>query len=189
MLGRPEKPEDYKVPEIENADMSGAEAFRQMAHEAGLNKQQFEHLVTKFTQAQLAQSQQVMQNLEKDQANLKTEWGADYDRRQGMAAKFMELTEAPENLRNLYKENKVPMELSKWVFNMADKMMGESGINLATDVNDRAKGQPTPHEAAEKINDIRQNKDHPYFNKSHPGHADAVALMRKLYKLKAAANG
>lgn len=186
MMGRPEKATDYITPQLEGFDMSAAEGFKNIAHKAGLNKKQFETIVTDFSKAQQAEAKKTFEAIDSEQKALKAEWGADYERRQDMSHKFLELTGAPENLRNLYKDNKVPQELSKWVYNMADKVMGESGINLATDANDKAKGIPTPNEAKSLISDIRNNKKHPYFDKSAPGHNEAVERMRELYRLAAA---
>ena len=59
------------------------------------------------------------------------------------------------------------------------RMMGEDKIG---DTGNKQKYMPTPKEAKAKINKISGDTEHPYHNKRHPSHDDAVQDMVKLHQ-------
>jgi len=78
-VGRPEAPEGYELP----ADTDLAEKFRQAAYEAGLTPSQAKGLAEWFdatTREQVeAATQQIASETEAVKAQLKQEWGAEFD--------------------------------------------------------------------------------------------------------------
>lgn len=192
-MGRPEAADKYEMPEVKvdgyegEIDLSAAEQFREVAHKAGLSGTQFQNIVTAITTLNVqAQQDAVAANVEAHK-ELKKEWGADYDRRMSLATNIAKLTDAPEGLYEMLKEGRGTPADYQWLYSLALKFKGE-GKNLQDDQND-AKAAMTPAEAQEKIDEIRNNKKHPYWNKMDPGHKRAMDRMKELYKIREAGKG
>src|SRR6185312_6464277 len=82
-LGRPEKPADYKLPVPQGADPKFAEEAAGWFHEAGLNPKQANALAAKW-EAKFQASTKAQQDKDAardatQMAELKTEWGQNYD--------------------------------------------------------------------------------------------------------------
>ena len=189
-LGRPDKPDGYAIPEVkvegydDAIDMTQAEEFRNIAHKVGLNGSQFDQIVTAVTTANVQAGHKAAEENIAAHKELKKEWGEDYNRRMSLATNIAKLTDAPEGLYNALKEGRGAPQDYKWLFEIASSFKGE-GKNLSDDKNDKNVSM-TPDEASTKINEIKNNKQHPYWDKSLPGHNDAVKRMTDLYKLKSA---
>ncbi len=81
-LGRPEKPDGYKLPDALIAD-EVATKFREHAHGLGLSASQFEKVVGWYTE-QMSAAEKAVVNAQKaadeaDMAKLKSDWGGEYD--------------------------------------------------------------------------------------------------------------
>lgn len=181
-LGRPEKAEAYTAPKMEiELDQTRLSAFQEMSYKAGLSNEQFGNLVKEFTTLEVTLGEQmVAQNVEAHKG-LKEEWGNDYDRRMSVATNIAKLTDAPAGIVEILEQgNGTPADY-KWFYSLAERFKGE-GSNLAADTGTNNQ-QMTPSEAKDKINEIKRNKEHPYWNKMAPGHEEAVTKMQKLYEL------
>lgn len=186
-LGRPAKAEDYTIPEfsdIKDWDDTPAKELQGLAHKAGLSNKQYNELVKGMTQSdnELRVNAQAA-NKEAHEA-LAKEWGADYKRRMETAVNITKLTDAPKEFQDLLASSDATPETYRWLHSLATKFKGE-GANLLHDVNDQ-KVALTPNEAANKIVEIRNNKKHPYWDKTAPGHDAALKTMNELYELKLA---
>ncbi len=181
-LGHPEKADDYTYGEHEGINKEAADSFKAIAHPLGLTAKQYDGVVEGMTKAQNeARDAAELFHKESHEA-LSKEWGADYNRRMSVATTIAKLTDAPENVQKLLEEGKADVESYKWLFSVAQKFKGE-GSNLADDKN-AEKVAMSPEEAATKIAEIRGNKQHPFFNKTDPGHEIAKKKMEELYKMK-----
>lgn len=181
-LGRPENPADYTIPEIEGADMSPAEAFRDIAHKQGLTQRQFEAIVSGVTEGNLATHAQQMEQMLQDKQSLQKEWGFAYDKNNKIVENFLIQSGAPEGVRNVFNSDAMDSKAKKWFLDLASKIGGE-GHSLAGD-RGNLDSHITPDEATKRISEIMNNKQHPYWNKQDPSHAIAKREMRELYEYK-----
>jgi len=181
-LGRPEKAESYVIPETENVDKAASERFKDIAHKIGLNQDQYNQVVEEFTAANGTLMMERDVAHKEAHAELKKDWGVDYNRRMSLATNIAKLTDAPPELVKVLEAGDADVASYKWLHDIATKFKGE-GKNLLKDMNQN-KGGSTPEEAAQKITEIRNNKEHPYWNKGMPGHKAALKQMEELYKQK-----
>ncbi|MCW5623329.1 MAG: hypothetical protein KIT73_01255 [Burkholderiales bacterium] len=83
-LGRPEKPDGYKVPDAYKQD-AVVGGFRDTAHALGLSDKQFEGALDWYTKTvtgfQQQEQQRAEQQAEADLATLRDEWGMAFDQR------------------------------------------------------------------------------------------------------------
>ena len=191
-LGRPEKAEDYTVPEIKDAqdktvDMSQAKDFQNIAHKHGLNQGQYEGIVQEITGLNMVAKDNAHQAHVESHAELKKEWGADYNRRMSVAVNIAKLTDAPDNIVKMLTDGAGAVSDYKWLFGLAQKFKGE-GKNLINDANDD-EIKLTSEQVDTKINEIRNNKKHAYWDKTAPGHKAALTKMKELYEIKEKAAG
>ena len=181
-LGRPSAPDGYKLSEIEGfaGDPEAEGAFRQLAHESGLTAAQADAIHSWLgTNIAETEKQAAIAN-EEAMGRLKGEWGQAFDH------KVQQATNAARMMAD-----KVP-GISEYFDSMAEKgydasmirlmdfvagLMGESGA-----VPPASSNAITPSEAKEKLNDIRNNPDHPANNELDPGHEDARKQVIALYK-------
>lgn len=179
-LGKPEKPDEYKVPEIDGLpegfqlDQSKIEAFKQMAHEAGLTQRQFENVVAKYIGSELQQVNQYLEQEAQKMSQLKQEWGVTFDDRVKMAQAIREqyFPFLPKNLNS---------DMLKALVSVAEAM-GKEPKDLA---DKKAKGDwLTPEEAELQLASIMKNKEHPYWNPSDPAHQAARKRVRQLTAIK-----
>lgn len=183
-LGKPEKSDGYTVPEVEGADMSQAEAMRDIAHKYHLTDAQFAGIASEMAQANLLANEAALADVKAGHEELQKEWGQDYNRRMSLGLNIAKLTDAPPDLIKMFENGHANAESAKWLYNLASKFKGE-GANLLKDENSR-KPKMTPEEAAKRITDIQNNKEHPYWKKSAPGHKAAMKKMAELYEAKMA---
>jgi hypothetical protein len=181
-LGRPEKPDQYEMPEapegIALAD-DRVEALRKIAHEKGLSKDQFQGMLSEVFKLDSAQYQQQKQTQEADAATLKQQWGSAYDQNKNEVVRLMELTNAPSGIVQMAKDGGMGADVYQWFHSLSGNFKGE-GTNATVDQGgNRAM---TPDEANNQISEIYANKSHPFFVASHPEHKQALDKMVKLMK-------
>ncbi|MGD1830994.1 MAG: hypothetical protein ACPKM1_15645 [Spirochaetaceae bacterium] len=191
-LGRPEKAEEYAIPEIKDAngnvipaeklDMSLAEAFKEIAHTKGLSQKQYGGIIEAITSMNITKNMEAAEKRQADQESLKSEWGAAHERNSEIVSNFLEKSGAPEMVMQALSKGLMDSKSMKWFHALATETLGD-GKRFISDEN-RNKGVMTPDEAAIKISEIRNNKEHPYHKKDDPGHKAAMKYMRQLYLLK-----
>lgn len=183
--GRPEKHDEYKFPDKLPEGLSIDDEFggsvKMLGHKLGLNQSQFNKLIEwGVEQSQGALSAQ-QKAAETSQKALKDEWGFRYKdniekAHQTLAAlvgykddhpfiKYLETSamgDSPEFLRFLYELNDRFGE---------DKLLD----------SDKSKAELAQGDAKKRINEIRADQKHPYWNEQDPRHMDAVKEMNSLY--------
>lgn len=183
-LGRPEKPEDYKLNFAEGVevDPNVTKDFFNTAHGLGLNNKQVQALVDyklNAEQADMAQTQQQVANYEQ---MIKQEFGPEYNNRLAAAKEAVRLYSAKyPDLQDLMNNPVVGShpaivsifaELGKQA--IEQKLPGvTTGVSFGT----------SSAEALDKINEIRGNRTHPYHDPKNPAHASAVSKMEEYYKI------
>jgi hypothetical protein len=179
-FGVPEKAEDFALPEVENWEWDGAYAatMRENALAAGMNQRQFERYAKGLAIAGLKADEVAAIAIEEAKSALKAEWGAAYEERTAMIDKYLEMSKAPEQLRDMAKNGDMDAATMQWMYEAADSFKSEMG-NLT--IRDKLKEAPlTPMEVQEKINDIV--KDPNYFK---AGSVEQRVLVDRMAKYQA----
>lgn len=187
MLGRPEKPEEYPIPKVEppqgtNITLNNEpiEAFRGIAHKYGLTKKQFEGIVTEMSKGNIEQAVVIQQQRDADLQSLRTEWGAAFDQRLNQVKELSKKTGAPPVFQDALSKMLVDANTLKWLHSVAESLQGREPKS-GSDMNNT--NVLTPVEAQAQIDEMYNNKDHPWWTPSHPSHKAAVQRMLELRKL------
>lgn len=172
-LGKPEKPEEYALPESDYSfTPEQAAHLREVAATAGMTKRQFRNLAKKY--AENAGQQVAAFELEKkanDEA-IRKEWGVAAEEKYSKVVEFAKNSGAPAHFVKALEARSAKADE---VLFMAKLMgAGKEGAHIGGQDQPAggASGKLTPYEAGEKINEILNNPAHPY----HRG--DRVAQKR-----------
>ena len=153
--------------------------FREMALKEGLTKKQFNNLMKGVIAGDMADVQGQVDMRTNNQAALKQEWGLAHEENLGMATSVAAATGAPESIVAAMNDGSAGPEFIKWMYSLTQKLGGE-GQNLMD--RHQQKLHDTPDEIREKISDIMNNKEHPYWVGTHPDHNIALQKMIELQK-------
>lgn len=190
-MGRPESPDKYVAPEVKDADGNPVEnfqapllePFKEVAHAEGLSQKAFESIVKKINDHTIAQNLEALDRLDSERKAISDEWGAAEDKNYKIIANFAKLTDAPEHVHGLIANKEIDSATANWLLKAA-KAAHDPEYRRSIEDDSFSSGAITPAEAAQQINEIMNNKQHPYWNKMDPGHRDAVAKVRELHILK-----
>ena len=182
-LGRPETADAYElqIPEGFDTDPQTLTQFKQLAHEMGLSNIQ----ASKLAEFEVGRAEIAQDLMEQDkiraESTLKDKWGTDYpNRMSGAKAAAEVLAETfPDDVSALLNgpEGNNPALIS--MLSELGGMMKEQGhVGKVSNVDYGVSAE----EAKEMIGEIRNNKDHAFYNAMDPGHSKAVEKMNKLYK-------
>ena len=185
-MGAPENSDGYTMPQIDtkgvDMDMTLANQFKGVAAKHGLTQAQFEGVIADITAANVETAIENRGVSDNDHAALKAEWGGAYDQRMSQLVNFAKATKAPSELVDVLSAGHPQSSTAKWLYSL---MAQFSGDGQGTQFNIPEQGQiMTPAQAGEKINAILRNKEHPSKHPGMPGHKEAAAHLRSLYKLK-----
>lgn len=181
-LGVPESVDKYDLKVPETIDEDFVKGFKDLAVKTGIHPKQAEKLFDfygKYVDGVIQNNESENKRaFEESLGNLKKEWGQGYDKKiQAASGLFKSL--ADEDTVKFFNESGVgnnPTVIK--LFAKLAEQLGEDKFVNATNLGSMGL---TPAEAQTKINQIYGNKDHPYFNKSHPSHQDALKEMSKLF--------
>ena len=109
---------------------------------------------------------------------LRQEWGITFDDRQHQAEKI-----AKTFFPHLGDDLSLSAAEVKAFHSLSVQLHGK-GAEFKDQHSNDGSDMMAPAEAQEKIDEIRGNKEHPYFNHLAPGHKAAKDKMRKLYRIK-----
>lgn len=186
-LGRPEKPDQYKLERPKDVTIPVDEAtektFREMAHKAGLTQRQMQAIYGDY----LGLAQKTIGQLEETSAKMKDEavadlkktWGRDYDKN---------LKAVQEAAPRLFAANELEALKAKGLADDPAFIRAVHKMAVAMGEDKSAAGEPTglgisASDAQRKINETLGDKNHPYWKSSHPAHKDAVAEISRLFSV------
>lgn len=181
-LGVPDSADKYELKVGDNVDPEFVKGFKDMAVKNGILPRQAEKLFNFYNdhvgKTVAAQEEASRKAFEESVNGLKKEWGQGYDRKiQAASGLFNKI--ADKDVKELF--NSTGFGNDPTVIKMFAKLAEELGEDkFVSGASTGAMGL-TPGEAKQKINEVFGNKDHPYFNKSHPSHKDAIAEMQRLF--------
>jgi len=187
-LGAPAKPEDYKYSFGEDEiDQTALKNFNETAHRLGLLPQQAERLIKFYnemsTDAEQAKMQAAEQRQNQVEAELKKEFGANYNKRIDQARKLATETFGKELLNDTILKDGSRLgdnpEVIKAFSMLADKLSEDEIIK------GDGLGYMTANELEKEISELTEEGS-PYWNKSHPNHKKTVD---QVFKLREQLNG
>ena len=191
-IGRPEKPEGYKLP-VENMpdgiklDDGLVNSFRTFAHENGITEQAFGALI-RYQANMVAQQSKAAQDALESTVNtnvdaLRKEWGQAYDQNDRLATRAIETYGGPEALEWM-KQNPT-LATNPALVKLFAKMGREISDDTIRGGGPDQNYQLSPADAKLKISQKMGDKAFTdvYFNAQHAGHAAAKAEMTRLHEI------
>ena len=189
-LGRPESPDKYKLEvksDVVPIDEGAIKSFAENAHQLGLNNKQAQGILEFYKNSMEGSAQQNQVDMETAQANaeqeLRKEWGGNYEaniKKAGAVAKAnMDATILDMQLKDGTRLGDHPA-IIKGFANIAN-LMSEDKL-VSTESENVSQG--TDYEA--EISKIVNDRDGPYWNKSHPDHDKVV---QQVFTLRTMMNG
>ena len=181
-LGRPEKPDGYKLTPLEKLHPEltitpeGDANFKALMHKHGITAKQADGLYKEFygmANGTLTKRDEKMQaDKHQAEAQLRQDWGPDYDKHINSAKRLIEKFGGP-NAREAFGDMGNNPQVLKTIANIARKFSEDGFVKGADVQNSEAK------DAQVKLTDIMLNKEHPYW-KQGAGHAEAIAEVKRL---------
>lgn len=179
-LGRPEDVNGYDFAEIEGApaiEDARKKFISEIAFEAGLTKSQLKLLDQKIREADFLSATEIQNTVNSEMKDLKQEWGLVYEDRVHSAKKI-----ASTFFPHLGDDASLSAHELKAFHSLAKQLLGQQ--SEFKDQGDQHSDGLSPTEAADKIAEIRNNKEHPYHDRTKAGHEVAKKRMRELYLAK-----
>lgn len=182
-LGVPEKVEEYGVKRPILPEYAGwtDELHGQIinaAHAAGLTKSQASKLVDGLSQVVLSQAVDPVKLLEENKAALQAEWGDNFERNLILSSRGAEHLGGQELLEALQRTGAGMDPVVVKAFHKLGAGLLEQGL-----IKNEETKLETIQDAEAKIKSIKADAKHPYWDASHPNHADAVNEYRRLLQL------
>jgi len=185
-IGRPESPDKYELalPKMEGQNFSeeALASFRQHAHEVGMTPKQAQENMNwymKVFQGQVEQQAAALSEAASASAKeLRTEWGADYDKKMSAVDRALGQFFGEEEAKTLRALSAANPKLMKSLSEIGGTI--SESASKGGEMSEQS-GDLTPEDAKAKIKEIRDNPEHPYHSKHKPGHADAYKEMSELY--------
>jgi len=177
-LGRPESPDKYKLEansDVVPLDESAIKQFAENAHQLGLNNKQAQGILEFYKNSMEGSAQQSRIDTETSQAQaeqeLRKEWGRSYDDNIKRAAQVAKANMNAEILDLTLSDGRRlgdHPEIIKGFANIANLMSEDKMIGTGED------NATSGRDLNEEISKIVNDRDGPYWNKSHPEHDKIV---------------
>ena len=184
-LGRPESADKYSLnakSEVVPIDEGAIKQFAENAHQLGLNNKQAQGILEFYKNNMEGMAQQAKVDTETAQVQseqqLRQEWGRDFESNVKKAGALAKANMNPEILDMQLKDGMRlgdHPEIIKGFAKIAG-MMSEDKI-----VSTESENVSSNTDVETEISDIMNNKDGPYWNKSHPDHDK---MVQQVYTLR-----
>ena len=184
-LGRPESADKYSLnakSEVVPIDDTAIKQFAENAHQLGLNNKQAQGILEFYKNNMEGMAHQAKVDTETAQAQstqqLRQEWGREFDTNIKKAGALAKANMNPEILDMQLKDGMRlgdHPEIIKGFAKIAG-MMSEDKI-----VSTESENVSSNTDVETEISDIMNNKDGPYWNKSHPDHDK---MVQQVYTLR-----
>jgi hypothetical protein len=177
-LGRPESADKYKLEvqsETAPLDEGAIKSFAENAHKLGLNNRQAQGILEYYKESMEGSAHQAKIDTETSQAQaeqeLRKEWGRSYDDNIKRAAQVAKANMNSEILDLTLSDGRRlgdHPEIIKGFANIANLMSEDKMIGTGED------NTTSGRDLGEEISKIVNDRDGPYWNKSHPDHDKVV---------------
>jgi hypothetical protein len=185
-LGRPDKAENYALPELEGHewDADTAKHLREYAHEAGLTAAQFKRLASRLGEQEAQATLAVTEARDEAARALRQDWGDTLEDRVGLIEGWLQHSGAPEDLMATVRDRALGLDAMNWLYDTAKHFKGE--VSPVSSDGAGRETSITPAQAREMIPTvIKDMLGMPEYDNRRSG------LQRKLITLQrlATANG
>jgi len=182
-IGQPDADNfEIKLPDGNKVNAEFAKEFKEMTHKVGLLPKQAQGMMDWYLGNEKKFTDEAMKGLQAEQAKgiegLKTEWGQGYTKQISLAQAAVRELGGPDLIKHL---NDTGFGNDPQLI----RLMAKAGALLGEDkIRGAGEGQfgKTPDEVRREINEIMGNQQHPYFDKAHPAHKQAVDDMALRYR-------
>ena len=177
-LGMPEEADAYELPDLdEKIPMPEGldSAMKEWAHELGMTKSQLKGFVDKWQGFQGDIIGKMLHDVEEGMNALKQEWGAAYDKKMAVANKVIDesfpfLKTSPGGIN---------ADMLKAAADLGERMYSEDP-QIGKQDGAGSREAMTPAEAQMRLAEIRNDRDGPYWNPSHPAHEATKKRVEEL---------
>jgi len=181
-MGMPEKPDGYKLPEIEGVDWSNVDTggMRAQAHAMGMTQRQFAAMVKAQHEERSTLQERQTHELQEGLSALRKEWGSAFDERVSKVRATLENMDAPDYLMSMLEAGTLPAADIAFFHKVADAIgaEGSEGAN-----QERNAGTLTPDQALDALSELENRADRALFDAAHPDHERLVKRRLELMKL------
>lgn len=183
-LGAPAEADKYALPDVEEWEWDDdyADQLKGFAQAAGMTQRQFNTFADKLATSARDNNLTANAAIEEARTALYKEWGQATDERKALIRGWMDKTEAPEELRELFEDGNMDASTMKWLHTVASSF---KDTVKPLDKDDKTRDEAiTPGEATEKINEILNNPA--YFDTADPLNKVLRERMLKYQNARAA---
>lgn len=175
-LGRPENIDGYSFEEVEGyvANVDKMKAFKELALSNNLTKAQANKMAKTMMEQDKLAADSMAEIAANNVSSLQTDWGHAYDQNKEIAIKVAKATNAPDAVIDAMADGTMDAGFTRWMHSLASKFEGE-GRNLVEEEGRRMIA--SPEELKGQIDEIMNNKEHPYWIATHPDHMAAIEKM------------
>jgi hypothetical protein len=153
-LGYPEDHTGYELPEVADFewDKDMGEQMRHYAHKAGMTPGQFTAFAQQIAEQELGVTAEMDNELDDARKALRLDWGDTLEEREGLIRGWLEMSQAPEEMRELLNDRKLPLGTMNWLLSIAKQFEGD----IKPISKDGKDGEPpmTPDEAKVELSKI-----------------------------------
>jgi hypothetical protein len=189
-MGRPESFDKYTLDtksDVVALDEQAIKNFQEQSFKLGLNNEQAKGILDFYKNNMEAQTQQAKVDAETTQAQsqnlLRQEWGRDYDANIAKAKSLATANLSPELFEMQLSDGSRlgdNVDVIKGFAKIANMMSEDKILSTESENMDRTEDIQT------EIDQIMNDKDGPYWNKSHPNHDKVV---QKVYTMREMLSG
>jgi hypothetical protein len=189
-MGRPESSDKYSLDvksDVVSLDEQAIKSFQEQSFKLGLNNEQAKGVLDFYKNNMEAQTQQAKVDAETSQAQaqnlLRQEWGRDYDANIAKAKSLATANLSPEVFEMQLADGSRlgdNIDVIKGFAKIANMMSEDKILSTESENMDRTEDIQT------EIDQIMNDKDGPYWNKSHPNHDKVV---QKVYTMREMLSG
>ena len=177
-MGRPESSDKYSLDvksDVVSLDEQAIKSFQEQSFKLGLNNEQAKGVLDFYKNNMEAQTQQAKVDAETSQAQaqnlLRQEWGRDYDANIAKAKSLATANLSPEVFEMQLADGSRlgdNIDVIKGFAKIANMMSEDKILSTESENMDRSEDIQT------EIDQIMNDKNGPYWNKSHPNHDKVV---------------
>jgi hypothetical protein len=172
-MGKPKDAKGYQIPE--GVELANPEEYMAAAHALDMTQKVFSRWVEMEAAGKSDQNAAIAQAMEEGYTALKSEWGAAFDERYARVGDVLQ--DAPESIREAYKNQSIPADQVKWLHSLAD--LASENVEAS---NQESARMMTPEQAALELEEFKPKW---YAMKKHdPGYKAAQAKVERLMKLR-----
>ena len=189
-MGRPESFDKYSLDtksDVVPLDEQAIKSFQEQSFKLGLNNEQAKGILNFYKNNMETQTQQAKVDAETTQAQsqnlLRQEWGRDYDSNIAKAKSLATANLSPEIFEMQLADGSRlgdNVDIIKGFAKIANMMSEDKILSTESENMDRTEDIQT------EIDQIMNDKDGPYWNKSHPNHDKVV---QKVYTMREMLSG